>query len=121
MRFVPRKAKVKTEVFRGVYIADVVMAIVGVLLAIALFAANFPYHIYIAIGFVGIWCTLFIPVSDDVRLYYGIVLLFRFAAYRKHYEKKPKNKENDINLSRFIPSKGIMFWISFSLFLGFFS
>ncbi len=118
MRFVPRKAKVKTEVFRGVYIADVVMAIVGVLLAIALFAANFPYHIYFAIGFVGVWCTLFIPVADDVRLYYGIVLLFRFAAYRKHYEKNPKNKENDIQ--NIIPFEGINLdkFISFGQYYG---
>ena len=108
MRFIPRKSKVKIELYRGITIMDAVIAALGVgFFLIFLFANIFPspLSIYIAIGFLVIWVTLFLPVSDGVKLYYGLVLLFKFSAYKKLYLKNPKDKNDDI--SRIIPFEGI--------------
>lgn len=47
MRIIPRKIKVKTEFIKGVTLTDVIFAFIGVGVAVALFTANFPYHVWV--------------------------------------------------------------------------
>ena len=69
MKFIPRKNKVKTEVWRGITILDVIIAIVGVIVAILICTSNLPYKWYIALSVVSFWAMLFVPVSDGIKLY----------------------------------------------------
>ncbi|MBQ2863915.1 MAG: ATP-binding protein [Clostridia bacterium] len=118
MKFIPRKSKVKTEVYRGVSILDVILMILGVISTILIFISNLPYKWYIGLSFASFWCMLFVPVSDGIKLYYSIVLMFKFLAYKKEYFKDPKNKNDDIR--RIIPFMGVSTdkFISFGEYYG---
>lgn len=105
MRYIPRKSRVKTEVFNGFTIADLVVALIGVGLAIFIFTSNLPYKLYITLGFAALWVCLYIPIADDVKLYHGLLLLFKFMAYKKKYYRKPKRPRDDIK--RIIPFTGL--------------
>ncbi len=104
-RFIPRKSKLKLELFRNFTLGDIILAIVGVAAALFIFFSNLPYHIYIGIAFTCFWVMLFIPVTDDVKLYYSVILMFRFFSFSKVFKKKYTNKNQDI--SRILPYVGI--------------
>ena len=105
MRFIPRKTKVKTEVFKGFTFVDVLVAVVGVVASVMVFTSNLPFKWYIGLSVFSFWCMLFVPVSDGIKLYYSVVLMFKFMAYKKKYFKDPKNKNDDIK--RVIPFMGL--------------
>ncbi len=104
-RFIPRKSKVKTQIYRNFTIADLLIALVGLALAILIFSSTIPYSFYIAISFLSFWFCLYIPMADGIKMYYGILLLFKFSALKKKYEKNPKHQADDIR--RIIPFDGL--------------
>ncbi len=106
MRLIPRKIKVKTEFFKGVTLSDIITAFIGVLVAVALFTANFPYHIWVAIGWMLIIVSLFFPVADGIRFYYTLGYLFRFFAQKKKYLKNANKVNADIK--NIIPFTGFL-------------
>ena len=118
MKFIPRKSKVKSEVYRNVTILDVFIGIIGIIGAVLIATSNLPYKWYIALSFASFWCMLFVPVSDGVKLYYSVVLMFKFLAYKKRYYKNPKNKNDDIK--RVVPFVGLSTdrFISFGEYYG---
>ena len=105
MRYIPRKSRVKTEIYNNFTIGDLLVALVGIGIAAIIITANLPYKIYITIGFLAMYMCLYIPISDGIKMYYGLFLLFKFMAYKKKYYKKPKNKNDDIK--RIIPFTGL--------------
>jgi len=114
MRFIPRKTKVKTLVFRNFTIADMLLILVGLGVAVFLAMTNFfdywLYNVYVAVFFAGIWCMLFLELSDGIRVYYGFILSFKYLAYYKHYSKKNQGRTNikmimpfdDLNTDKFL-------------------
>lgn len=96
MRLIPRKIKVKTEFFKNVTLGDIIIAFVSIGVAIALFTANFEYHIWVAVGWLIITSSLFFPVADGIRFYYTLGYLFRFFAQKKKYIKDAKKESEDI-------------------------
>lgn len=118
MKFIPRKSKVKTEVYRNVSVLDVLLGILGVVVTILMFVSNLPYKWYIGLSIASFWCMLFVPVSDGIKLYYSVVLIFKFFAYKKEYFKDPKNANDDIK--RIIPYMGLSTekFISFGEYYG---
>ncbi|MBQ9791694.1 MAG: ATP-binding protein [Clostridia bacterium] len=91
MRYIPRKTKVKITLFRNFTVPDLVLIFVGALLAVLVAMsniniANLPSY-YLAGGVLIAWCMLLLEVSDGIRLYYSIVLTFKFSAYKKQYSK----------------------------------
>ena len=105
MRYIPRKSKIKTEIYNNFGITDLIIAIIGLGLGVLLFTSTLPYKIYIAISFVSIWVCLFIPMGDGIKLYYAIYLMFLFLAYKKKYYSDPKHAQDDIK--RIIPFDGV--------------
>ncbi|MDY5585917.1 MAG: DUF87 domain-containing protein [Eubacteriales bacterium] len=104
MRIIPRKIKVKTEFIKGVTLTDVIFAFIGVGVAVALFTANFPYHVWVGVGWLIVAFSLFLPVADGIRFYYTLGYLFRFFAQKKKYSKEAKKEES--NISSIIPFVG---------------
>ncbi len=104
-RFIPRKSKVKTQIYRNFTVADLIIALVGLALAILIFSSTIPYSFYIAISFLSFWFCLYIPMADGIKMYYGILLLFKFSALKKKYEKNPKHQAD--NIRRIIPFDGV--------------
>ncbi|MCI5797040.1 MAG: ATP-binding protein [Firmicutes bacterium] len=106
MRIIPRKIKVKTEFFKNVTLGDVICGFIGVGVALALFLANFPYHIWVGIGWLVIAISMFFPIADGVRMYYTLGYLFRFLAQKKKYSKDAKNA--NAKITAIIPFEGIV-------------
>ncbi len=96
LRYIPRKTKVKLEFFRGVTIADIIIGIIVLSGFVALLGANFENNFWIALAELAFGVSLFLPISEGVRMYYGVVLLYRFFAYTKKYNIKPTKKVADV-------------------------
>lgn len=105
MHFIPRRTKVKSEVYKNVTIGDIFIGILGIACTLLLMFSNLPYNIYIGLSFASFWTMLFVPVSDGIKLYYSVILMFKFMAYKKVYYKKFTKKSEDI--SRIIPYTGV--------------
>ena len=105
MRFIPRKTKVKMELYNNFTITDLIIGFLCLAGVILLFTANFTYHIYIGFSAVAFSAMLFMPVADGVKLYYSVVLMFKFMAYQKKYFKNYTNKKFDIK--RIMPFNGV--------------
>ena len=103
-RVIPRRIKVKTEFFKGVTLSDIIFAFIGIGVAIALFTAQFDYHIWVGIGWLIIAFTMFLPIADGIRFYYTVGYLFRFFAQKKRYSKDSKKQNAEI--SQIIPFVG---------------
>ena len=105
MRFIPTKPKVKTTLFKNFTILDSVLILIGIGIAILLATTNmfdtWIYNLYVAFFFAGVWFMLFLELSDGIRLYYGIVLSFKYMAYHKHYSKKATGNTNIKNIMPF--------------------
>ena len=106
MRIIPRKIKVKTEFFKNITLGDIICAFIGISVAIALFMANFPYHIWVGMAWLVIAIAMFFPIADGVRMYYTLGYLFRFLAQKKKYSKDAKNE--NAKISAIIPFEGIV-------------
>ena len=107
-RFIPKKTKVKMEFFKGVTLADIAVAALGVGGFFGLALANFAYHWYLAIGWVALVATMFIPIDDGLRLYGSIGLLFRFMAFKKKYNKDDVDKKTGVSaMKAIVPFDGI--------------
>ena len=105
MKFIPRKARVKSEIYKNFTFADLFVAVLGIAVALLIFFSNLPYHIYIGLAFISLWIMLFIPIADGVKLYASILLIFKFIAYKKNYYRDYKNKNEDIR--RVVPFTGV--------------
>ena len=92
MRIIPRRIKVKTEFFKGVTLMDIIFAFIGIGVAVALFVAQFPYHIWVGIGWLIIAVMMFLPIADGVRFYFTIGYLFRFLRKKGNIPKVQRKK-----------------------------
>ena len=105
MRFIPRKTKVKTTIFRNFTILDVALMLVGCVIAVLLATSNifdyWLYNLWLALGAGILWAVLFFEMSDGLRVYNALVLSFRYLAYHKSYSKKNKGDTNIKNIMPF--------------------
>lgn len=105
MHFIPRRTKVKSEVYKNVTFLDIGVGAIGVITTLLIMFSNIPYNFYIGLSFLSFWVMLFVPVADNIKLYYSVVLMFKFIAYKKSYLKKFTKKNEDI--ARIVPFIGL--------------
>ncbi|MBP5651152.1 MAG: ATP-binding protein [Clostridia bacterium] len=118
-RYIPRKSRVKVQIYRNFTIADLLVAFLGAIVTVLIATAEgIPYSIYIALSFFALWCTLFVSVSEGMRMYTSFLLMLKFMALKKVYYKNPKHKADDIG--RVIPYTGLNTekFISFGSYYG---
>jgi len=106
MRFIPRKTKVKMQVFRNITIWDILVAFVSLAILIALLASNLPYKWFISVAWLGVAISLFIPIADGVRTYASFILIFKYMAYPKKYSKRQARKHKP--MEELIPYDNIL-------------
>ncbi|MEG1499999.1 MAG: hypothetical protein RR400_02925, partial [Clostridia bacterium] len=106
MHIIPRKTRVKMEFFKNVNLVDIILGFIFIASIIALFVANFDYHIWVALAWASLCISMFFPVADDVKLYYTLGYLFRFTAQTKKFSKK--EKKNYQPISAIIPFEKIV-------------
>ncbi len=119
MYIIPRTTKVKSELFKGVTVSDVIFAGICVAGIIALFAANFMYSEIVALVWVGFALVFyFCKTGDETRLYQTLGYLFRFFAQTKKYSKEAKKRA--LPIKKIIPFVGIYQdrFIDFSEYYG---
>lgn len=106
VRIIPRKTKVKFELFRGVTGIDLALGAIFVAIAAILFAANFEFHIWIGIAWVIIAISMFFKFADEARFYTTLIYLLRYAAQKKKFVKSSNDKKGDI--TQILPYEGII-------------
>lgn len=121
MHYIPRQTKVKSELLPHVTFFDLFLGIgLGVILYF-LIAANFPYHLLVALFWLAFSVLLFVPVADGEKFYYTLVLLFKFFAYQKKYssqeEKHYAPMKNLIPYEAIIDEKFISFGSYYAMVL----
>lgn len=90
MKIIPRKTKVRTEFLPGITGLDLIVGLIGVAVAGALFFSNFAGNlgIWLGIAWVTIIVAMYFKVADDMRLYFTLGYIIRFLAQRKKYSKE---------------------------------
>ena len=108
-RFIPKRTKVKMEFFKGITLADIAVAAIGVGGFFVFALTNFAYHWYLAVGWLAICAMMFMKIDDSLRLYGSLGLLFRFMAFKKDYKKDDVDQKTGISkIKQIIPFEGIV-------------
>ena len=89
MKIIPRKTKVRTEFVRGITLMDIIVGVIGIVVALALFFSNFAGNLglWFGIAWITVIVAMYFKVADDMRLYYTLGYILRFLAQRKKYSK----------------------------------
>ncbi len=93
---IPKRTKVKIELAYGFNLIDLILMIVLAAGLILLIVSNIPYKVIISLSYASLAVMLFINVTDGVRLYYSVILLFKFMAYSKKYSLNKEKGYKDI-------------------------
>ena len=106
VHIIPKKTKVKMEIFRGVTLLDVFYALFCLGVFILFLQSNFPGRIYIGLGVTAILAVMMIR-NNGIRVYSNIGWLFRFISFKKHYYSKTKRGKPG-NIKMLAPYTGII-------------
>ena len=87
MRTIPKASKVKLTFYKGVTIADVVIALIALSVIAVTLSSNFPFKWYLAGTILVLVIPLYLSVGND-RLYIRIAYLFRYLFSKKSYSEK---------------------------------
>lgn len=104
-RIIPRKTRIKMEFFKGVTLSDVLVGMLAIAVALALFTANFQYSVWVGIAWSSIMVSLFMPMDEGVRVYSSLLYLFRFFALPKRFSKE--KKKNFKEIKEIVPFSGV--------------
>lgn len=86
---IPKNTKVKVELAHGFSILDIILMIIFAGGLVLLIASNIPYKVAIILAYLSFAVMMFVNVTEGVRLYYSVVLLFKFMAYNKKFSLIP--------------------------------
>ncbi len=100
MRIIPKNTKVKIEFFKNISLADVIIALLGLILIAVVVISNFPIKWLIAFVVGLVFVALLIPFNG-VRAYMLALNGFKFLAFRKKYSKNGDEKTSIDNMVAF--------------------
>lgn len=89
MRIIPKKTKVRLEFFKGIGVVDMVVALIGASLVLAVLLSDLPGHIPVAVVLGILVAGLVIPIDDDrgyLMAYNAILYLARYKSFSKDEE-----------------------------------
>ena len=86
MRLIPGKTKVRLELFKGIGLADIIIALIGVAIAALVTASSLPFRWGIAFIVVCIFGFLLVRINDE-PLYIFIWHMLRFLAYPRRFDR----------------------------------
>ncbi len=99
MRYIPKKTKVRSELLPHVTWIDLAVGAVAAGIIGLIVSTSFEFRFIVAISVLAFTVMLYVPLSDDMRFYQTLLLLFKFMSYRKKFFKEDKNGENTIKNS----------------------
>lgn len=99
MRYIPKKTKVKSELLPHVTWVDLAVGAVAAAIIGLIVSTSFEFRWIVAVSVLAFTVLLYVPLSDGIRFYQTLLLLFKFMSYRKKFFKEDKNGENTIKNS----------------------
>lgn len=84
MRLIPGRTKVKIELFKGITLGDILVAVIGIALITLVALSSFPGRIYIAIVILGIFAVLLFRM-DEEPTYMLLIHLLKYLSYPRGY------------------------------------
>ena len=93
MRIIPKKTKVAIEFFKGIELLDVLVGLVGISIATALFVSNIPNRMWLVLVDIIVFVALIVPLDDEK----GYMMLYNAAKYLARYKKFVKHEETDLS------------------------
>ncbi len=82
MRIIPKRTKVRMELFKGIELVDVLVAGAGMGLSASLLVSNLPAHLALSIVTLMITVALVVPIEDDK----GYILIYNLLKYAGRYK-----------------------------------
>ena len=99
MRIIPKRTKVRMELFKGIEVVDVLVAAAGLGISASFLGANLPGHMTAALITFVITVGLVVPIEDDkgyLFLYYVLKYLGRIRVfYKRGKQKEEQQKQED--------------------------
>ena len=95
MRIIPKKTKVRLEFFKGIGVVDLIVALCGGSIALAIFISDLPGHIAISAVLAVLVVGLVFPIEDDrgyLMLYNALLYISRYKKFTKEKDEKAKKK-----------------------------
>lgn len=95
MRIIPKKTKVKMELFKGIELLDVLVGGIGIGISASFLVANIPMNLAISFGVLILTIGLVIPIEDD-KGYMTLFYMLKYAARIRFFsKKKPETAEKE--------------------------
>ena len=82
MRIIPKRTKVRMELFKGIELVDVLVAGAGMGLSASFLVSNLPAHLALSIVTLIITVGLVVPIEDDK----GYILIYNVLKYAGRYK-----------------------------------
>lgn len=113
IRYIPSKTRIKVEFAKNITLSDILMLFLGLAVAAVILFSNLfgGYKWWWLMGWAAIVISLFIPIEDGLRVYSSLILLIKFAAYRKKYIKGATGRKN----RKYRPMQEIMPFVGIEL------
>ena len=86
MRMIPGKTKVKMQLFRGITIPDMLVAVVFLGLIVLVYTSNLRGAVYITLGLLAVAAILLARIDEDPNYVY-LLHVVRHLVYKRHYAK----------------------------------
>ena len=87
MRVIPKRTKVRLELFKGIEVVDVLVGAAGVGLSISLLFSNLPGKYVLTILVLILAVAMVVPIDDD-KGYLFILYLIRYLGRKREFKKK---------------------------------
>ena len=87
MRVIPKRTKVRLELFKGVEVVDVLVGSAGIGLAVSVMFSNLPAKYVISMIICMLTLSMVIPLGDD-KGYIFILYAIRYFARKREFTKK---------------------------------
>ena len=87
MRVIPKRTKVRLELFKGVEVVDVLVGAAGVGLAVSLMFSNLPGKYVMVVVVLLLTISMVVPIDDD-KGYLFVIYLIRYLGRKKEFQKK---------------------------------
>ena len=86
MRIIPKKTKVSTEFFKGVSLADILVAFFGILIMFFVFISSLPGKLWIEGVLFFLFALLLVRIDDEPN-YMLLLQLLRHFSHERRYQK----------------------------------
>lgn len=107
MRIIPKRTKVRMELFKGVEVLDVLVGGVGLMIATSFLTANIAGHLYLSMIMVVITIMLIVPIEDDK----GYLMIYQaarhFGRLRVYHKKSTSGKKSGFGVEDITAFTGI--------------